>query len=717
MKHFTIKSVVTGLIGGLFVCFAAYPNDYLIRSNLFVGTTLPFGVFCLLFLINLLYRPLSLRLPRAFRFSNGELVVAFVIMLAACSLPTSGLMRYFPQILTCPYDLYATRQNWQTYQVLKYAPDDLVPEGWYIEGEDPELDATMTPEERVEKLHRAEYVNKGFRNGITKGNKFVYFWKTRDSSDVIPLSSWYHPLLFWTPMILCFLVFMTMMMVVVHPQWSRNELLPYPIAEFTDEMLRVEGDRAFPTMWYEGKFWVGFFVVAFIHFIRVMYVWHPETMINIKLEWRLSHIIASKFPNYFWHGMGPWSVYNNKLYLGVIGFAFFIPTDVSLSLGLTNVVLSFFAYFMWSAGVNFTWYHCESALTGAYFAMFGMIIYLGRNYYARVFRAALGGRRHETLDPDVVRAARILIAAWLGMVLLGCVAGLNIWMSGMFFTSIVVLYLVLARISAESGSPLVQARWKPADFFFKLFGATAIGPYSLAIMGLLTTALASDPREALTCFLANGFKVAEREKVRNGRLAGVILMILLPCLVVAFLMALWVNYSGRGTDSYALTWPPRRTFDRVASAVAEISREPGLLDKVCRVEKTEGWFSLEGLRFRLEHWKIKPGVLPWLAFGIGAVLISYYMRLRFTWWMIHPVLFLTWNTWATRCFWASFLLGCLIKSAVVRFGGGKMYHRLKPFFMGGIMGEIVIAAAIMAFNVWYFFHTGDNPKNYYIFPV
>ncbi len=717
-RHFTAKAILLGLIGGLGVCFVAYPNDYMIKSNLFVGTTLPFGVFGLLFLINLVYRPLSRRLPRAFQFSNGELVVGFVILLAACSLPTSGLMRYFPQILTCPYDLYSGRQNWQDYQVLKYAPDALVPEGWYIEGDDPSLDRSLTPEQRQARLRRTEYVNKGFRNGITKGTKFIYFWPVQGTADVIPLNSWFNPLLFWTPMILFFLVFMTTMMVVVHPQWSRNELLPYPIAEFTDEMLRVEGERRFPSMWYERKFWVAFALVAGIHLVRVIYVWYPETMINIKLEWRVGYLIAAKFPNYYYHGMGSWSVYNNKVYLGVIAFAYFIPTDVSLSLGLTTLALTFFSYFMWTLGISYTNYHHLSSLTGAYIGMFVMIVYLGRNYYIRVFRAALTFRLGPGVDKDVVWAARVFVLSFLGMVVLGCVAGLNVWLSLLFFTSLMILYLVLARVSAESGSPLVQANWKPAGFFVKLFGSTALGPYSLAIMGLLTTALGSDPREALTCFLTNGFKVAEREKVRSGRLAGTVLVVLLPCLVVAFLMALWVNYNGRGSDSYALTWPPRRTFDRVASAVAEISREPGLLDKVCRIEKTEGVFSWEGLKFRMAHWSMKPGVLPWLLFGFLAVLSTYYMRLRYPWWMIHPVLFLTWRTWATLCFAASFLVGCVIKAAVVKYGGGRVYQSLKPFFMGAIMGEIFIACSIMVFNVWYYFNTGGvNPERYFIFPV
>jgi hypothetical protein len=109
--------------------------------------------------------------------------------------------------------------------------------------------------------------------------------------------------------------------------------------------------------------------VACIHLIREIHVWYPDSMINIKIEWRVAYLIASKFPNYYHHGMGSWSVYNNKLYLGVIAFAYFIPTDVSLSLGLTTLALTLFSYFMWSLGISYSGYHHLSSLTGAYIGM------------------------------------------------------------------------------------------------------------------------------------------------------------------------------------------------------------------------------------------------------------------------------------------------------------------------------------------------------------
>ena len=128
-KFFTLKSVLLGLVGGLFISACAYPNDYLVRSNLFVGNHLPVAVFFLLFVFCVCVRPLLSFLPPAFRFTNRELTVSVIVMLAACSLPTSSLMRYFPTMVACPYDLLATRQHWQAHKALSYTPRRLVPEG------------------------------------------------------------------------------------------------------------------------------------------------------------------------------------------------------------------------------------------------------------------------------------------------------------------------------------------------------------------------------------------------------------------------------------------------------------------------------------------------------------------------------------------------------------------------------------------------------------
>ena len=182
---------------------------------------------------------------------------------------------------------------------------------------------------------------------------------------------------------------------------------------------------------------------------------------------------------------------------------------------------------------------------------------------------------------------------------------------------------------------------------------------------------------------------------------------------MAFLANLWVNYNGRGSD-YAI----RRgnMFQRVATTVTRERAEPARFEEMCRVDREEGVFSPRALAFRLRNIKGRPNCFRWVAFGFAAVVACYAMKLRYTWWIIHPIIFLVWGNRGGITFSASFLTGCLVKTLTIRYGGGRVYQELKPLFMGCILGEIGIAALIMIFNVGYYLARGVNPVRYTLFP-
>jgi hypothetical protein len=439
-------------------------------------------------------------------------------------------------------------------------------------------------------------------------------------------------------------------------------------------------------------------------------------MINVQIEWNVVSVFAAKFPDFWHHSLAAgWWISYNRVYFAVIAFAFFIPTDASFTLGISTLCLGLFTYVMWKFGVNYTGFSEGSTSDGAHLAFFLVILYLGRHTYWQVLKAAFWRVRGE-VDREAVAGMRVFVAAFATLVFLCCLGGLNVWMAFGFVTMFCIAHLVLARVSAETGTPMIQIYLRQVDVFSKVMGTRAVGPYSMAFLEFVTYGF-GDAREALTMFLANGFRIADRERVSRFRLGAVISVTLIPCAAIAFLAVLWVQYNGRSTDGWGPTGIPTIAFNQVADAVAELQREPGLLEEVCRIETEEGFFSWEGLRFRLGHWSAKPGALPWILVGFCAVLFCYIMRLRFTWWMIHPILFLMWSTWATRTFAPSFLIGCAIKFTVVRFGGGRMYNSLKPAFYGVILGELVTALGIMIFNVLYYWSAdGAAPRMYLIFP-
>ncbi len=67
------------------------------------------------------------------------------------------------------------------------------------------------------------------------------------------------------------------------------------------------------------------------------------------------------------------------------------------------------------------------------------------------------------------------------------------------------------------------------------------------------------------------------------------------------------------------------------------------------------------------------------------------MRTRFWWWPFHPLGYALGCAWPATVYWSSFLLGWLIKSQIQKYGGGITYRRFRPFFLGLILGEFVMA--------------------------
>jgi hypothetical protein len=75
----------------------------------------------------------------------------------------------------------------------------------------------------------------------------------------------------------------------------------------------------------------------------------------------------------------------------------------------------------------------------------------------------------------------------------------------------------------------------------------------------------------------------------------------------------------------------------------------------------------------------------------GAVMFGIlFLRHHYLWWRIHPIGYLMTTSYATFCFWSSFFLGWLCKYVILKFGGVAQYRKLRPVFLGIILGECVI---------------------------
>ncbi|MBT4822788.1 MAG: hypothetical protein HON70_44185, partial [Lentisphaerae bacterium] len=99
-----------------------------------------------------------------------------------------------------------------------------------------------------------------------------------------------------------------------------------------------------------------------------------------------------------------------------------------------------------------------------------------------------------------------------------------------------------------------------------------------------------------------------------------------------------------------------------------------------------------------------------------AVILFSFLRLRFPWWPLHPVVFLLWATYPMSFMSHSFLMGWFVKKMSVRFGGSKMVRKLRPLMIGIIAGEIAGALFCMIGGALFYAITGEKQMNYRFFP-
>jgi hypothetical protein len=173
---------------------------------------------------------------------------------------------------------------------------------------------------------------------------------------------------------------------------------------------------------------------------------------------------------------------------------------------------------------------------------------------------------------------------------------------------------------------------------------------------------------------ANALRLGEDQKLSVGRLSAWLSVAVILALVVGVIGTISVQYA-HGSTKYG--WADRvakMPFQLLEGNITKVSADPDVK---------------QGLK--LSETQPNSRFMYALGFGLLVALALSLLRLRYTWWPIHPVLFLIWGTYPGMILAASFLLGWFIKLAVTTFGGGQSYRSMKPLFVCLIACEFAAA--------------------------
>lgn len=273
-----------------------------------------------------------------------------------------------------------------------------------------------------------------------------------------------------------------------------------------------------------------------------------------------------------------------------------------------------------------------------------------------------------------------------GWGLLVCGAGLVGWLvaagasaAGALVTIglLLLVFLIVARVVAETGLAYVQVNWLSSRIW--LYGMDSglyhTTPRSFFWTAFFGSTIANDTREAAGIYTTHALHVADREEQERprGRLKSYIA-------VAALVLA--ASYLASGASTLVMQYNFAATLGPQQYAPVYRYGLEGTPNRV--VDPTVRYATRSGSREMHSH-------AAHVGAGAAATSLLGVLRARYTAWPLHPLGFLLMHTYPLRRMWFSLFLGWLCKLVLVKYGGAGMMRTARPAFIGLVVGEAAAA--------------------------
>ena len=478
------------------------------------------------------------------------------------------------------------------------------------------------------------------------------------------IRAWLVPVLWWSAFLFVLLLMMLCINVILRRQWTQSEKLTYPIIQLPLELTRDNSAGFFKNR----LLWLGFGIAGAIDLINgVNSLWPVFPSIPTR-TFELGHFFTEKPLDAI--GWTPVCFFPFA-----IGLTFFIPLDLAFS--------TWFFYWVWKSELILgrmmglrslpQFPYIKPQASGAYFAIGIFALWSARRHLANVFKRILGkGGLDDSHEPMRYRTA-------IGGLLLGGIfllifclkSGMSVLVVVFFFLIYFILSVGITRLRAELGPPVNELYNMGPDLILtQIFGVRRLGKANLTMFSFFWGFNRANRSHPMPHQL-EGFKLAEQTGMNSKRLAYAMIIAAFLGILGAFWAYLDVRY--RYSFGGGFGWEP---FNRLGRW---LYYAPGT--------------DYPAVSFMIVGFSIVAGLMV--------------LRRLFIWWPLHPVAYPLASSlnWSASWLWFSIFVSWGAKFLILRHGGLKLYRRMRPFFLGLILGDYIIGGAFNIYEVLFHVHT------------
>ena len=490
------------------------------------------------------------------------------------------------------------------------------------------------------------------------------------------MRGWAEPICVWTGFILMLFFSFLCLNTMLRRYWVEQERLTFPLVTLPLEL--TQGGRA-QSLLRQPTFWSAFGLACVYRSISGMHRVIPTfpDLPGVGFKGQLVDL-SGGFSAPPWDAIGYFRI---SLHPMIVGITYLLPLDVSLSAWFfylvvkgENIAASALGFRDAGAGAGAADipYTGEQG-AGAFLAIAAVSLWGARRHLKDVLRKAIG-RGPEVQDSDEALSYRTavfgLLGSFIGLVLFMVWGGLPWYLGALFFLLYLALITACTRLRAEAGPMLGYGPdMNPHQMMIDLPGSQSWNIQTLTPMAYLQW-FDSDYRTVAMPPQMEALKIADSV---GDSLRGHVRMMARWMIVAAVLAVV-------------------SAFVEVLAIYYHYGAVSGIGDNDWRVTNGQIPFSLT--RSWLDSPQpANPARLEWIGVGFVLTLLLSRARTVLVWWPFHPAGFaLAQAGAAMQWVWFPMLLGWGAKALILRYGGIQTFRRCLPFFLGLILGDIVIAS-------------------------